>query len=148
MSGAAISDELLLPGLGEVAVLGMRGRVHHRHGLAALGGVTDESLSEGETNLVECALVQTDGGSELQVLEVGLGQVDRADVGVQALGDEIDDVVQGLVQVVRPRDDSRDIRKQRVSVRNGTPLVCRPPKERPIVMLQEARQGCGPHGAQ
>jgi len=36
------------------------------------------------------------------VLEVGLGQVDRADLGVQALGDEIDDVVQGLVQVVRP----------------------------------------------
>jgi hypothetical protein len=92
--------------------------------------MTDQALSKGEEHLSHRAPVEADGGSEQQVLEIGLRQVDRADVGVQALGDEIDDVVQGLAQVVGARDDSGNIRKQRVSVRNDTPLVGRPPKAR------------------
>jgi hypothetical protein len=107
--------------------------------------VADQPFTEGKTHLPHRTLVEADGGPEHQVLEIGLGQVDRADVGVQALGDEIDDVVQGLVQVVGTRDDSRDVRKQRVSVGNGTPLVGRPPKSRPI-MVPEVGRGRGPQG--
>jgi hypothetical protein len=56
------------------------------------------------------------------VPEVGADQVDRADVRVEPLRDEIDDVAERLAEVVRTRDDPRDVREQTFAVGNGRAL--------------------------
>jgi len=43
------------------------------------------------------------------VHEIGVRQIDTADVGVQPLGDQIRDVRQRLLEVVRPGDDLSDV---------------------------------------
>jgi len=45
------------------------------------------------------------------VTKICFGQVDRARVGVETLRDEINDVPERLVQVVRPRDDLGNVGK-------------------------------------
>ena len=62
-----------------------------------------------EHRAVTDPIVEAHGGREDHVLEVGAGQVDRADVGVETLRDQIDDVVERLAEVVRPRDDPRHV---------------------------------------
>jgi hypothetical protein len=46
------------------------------------------------------------------VLEREVREVDRADVRDELLGDQRDDVVERLRQVVRARDDVGDVRQQ------------------------------------
>jgi hypothetical protein len=52
---------------------------------------------------------------------VRLAQVDGADVGVEPLGDEVDDVLERLVQVVRARDDPGDVGEECDPVGNARP---------------------------
>jgi hypothetical protein len=46
------------------------------------------------------------------VLEREVREVDRADIRIQPFGDQRDDVVERLLQVVRARDDVGDVRQQ------------------------------------
>jgi hypothetical protein len=82
------------------------------------------------------------------VLEVGVGQIDGADVGVEALGDQVDDVVQGLGQVVGSGDDPGDVREQADTVRNGDLLWrARCPPRSPDGTADPARRSSGAPGA-
>jgi hypothetical protein len=87
--------------------------------LTALGGETHQPLAVGEANLADRVGVETDRRAERQAANVGVGQIDRTDIRIQPLGDEIRDVRQGLLQVVRAGDDFGDVRKNGNAVRNG-----------------------------
>ena len=55
--------------------------------------------------------VQTNGGAQKKRFALRLSQIDRADVCVQTLGDQIGDIRERLLQVVRAGDDLSDIGK-------------------------------------
>jgi len=46
------------------------------------------------------------------VTKVGVRQIDRTDVGIEPLGDQIRDVRERLLQIVRSRDDLGDVCEQ------------------------------------
>ncbi|RIL07281.1 MAG: hypothetical protein DCC71_03515 [Proteobacteria bacterium] len=62
------------------------------------------------------------GGAQREALALGLGQVDGADVGIEAFGDAVDDVAQRLGQVVRTSDDAGDVGEKCAALGNGRPL--------------------------
>jgi hypothetical protein len=68
-----------------------------------------ETLAHGNLHLAHRFLIAPGGGAEREPAEVRLDQVDRAGVRIETLGYEVDDVAEGLVQVVRARDDRCDI---------------------------------------
>jgi hypothetical protein len=105
-----------------------------RHdGSARLRREADETLAVRKAYLADGLAVEADGRGERQVTEVRLGQVDRARIGVETFRDEVDDVPEGLPQVVRPRDNLCDVGEQGNAIRNGSsPLGAdRPSRRRP-----------------
>ena len=48
-----------------------------------------------------------------------IGQIEGARVCIEALGDEFNDIAQGLIETVRSRYDLRNIGQKRDAVRNG-----------------------------
>jgi hypothetical protein len=62
-----------------------------------------------ERDLPNGFLMESNGRFESQIVEMGLGQVDGAHIGVQTLGDQFYDVAQSVVEAVRSRDDLGDI---------------------------------------
>jgi hypothetical protein len=77
--------------------------------LAALRGETDQTLTEGQAHNADGFLSQTNRRTQRQVFQIGVAQVDTADVCVQPLGDQIGDIRQRLLEIVRPRDDLSDV---------------------------------------
>jgi hypothetical protein len=66
--------------------------------------------------------VKADRRFEREPVGVRIGQIDRARVRVEALGDEVNDVAQGLAEAVRSRDDLSNVGQQCNAVRNrGSP---------------------------
>ncbi len=78
-------------------------------GLAALRRHADEALAEGQPDVADGLGVEADRGAERQMTEIGVRQIERTDIRVEALGHEVDDVRQRLLEVVRPRDDLGDV---------------------------------------
>jgi hypothetical protein len=71
--------------------------------LSAFGRQTDETFAEAKLHATDRLLEQTHRGAEAEALEVGARQqVQGADVRVESLGHQVDDVAQRLVQVVGP----------------------------------------------
>ena len=84
--------EALLAGLGQVAVAaGVRG-VGGGERLGGLGDLADEALADAEAGEVHRLRVEPLGGGELE--HVLAAEVDRADLGDEALGDQADDAVE------------------------------------------------------
>jgi hypothetical protein len=76
-------------------------------------------LAVGEGNLVHGIRVEADRRLQREFVGARIGQVERARVRVEALGDEVDDVAQRLTKAVRSRYDLGDVGQQRDAVRNG-----------------------------
>ena len=57
-------------------------------------------------------LIEAVGRAECQVLQICVGQIDGTNICIQTLGDQIDDIRQRLVEIVRSRYDLRDIGKE------------------------------------
>jgi hypothetical protein len=53
------------------------------------------------------------------VLEIRIAQIDRADIRLQPPGHQIDDIVQSLLQIVRPRENLGDVSQKRNTIGNG-----------------------------
>ena len=114
--------EAFLTGLGEVSVIGMLARVLDDDRLAALRCQPDESLSEAQFDPTHRFPVKSHRGTEPQAVQIRAGQqIDRTDVGVEALGHEVDDVAERLIQVVGARDDLGDIGQECDAIRNDRP---------------------------
>jgi len=94
-------------------------RVVAHDGLAAQRGEPDQALAERELHATDRLAIETVGRRQRQTREIGLDQVDGARVRVEPLADEVDDVAECLVQIVRARDDLGDIREQCDAIRNG-----------------------------
>jgi hypothetical protein len=73
----------------------------------------------GKGHLTHGIRVEADRRFQREFVGARVGQVERARVRVEALGDEFDDVAQGLIEAVRSRDDLGNIGQQRDAVRNG-----------------------------
>jgi hypothetical protein len=71
--------------------------------------VADEALSDAEPHAADGGLVEPHRGGERERRAVGARQVDRADIGVEPLRDQIRDVVERLFEIVRARDDAGDV---------------------------------------
>ena len=83
--------------------------VRDHDGLSALGCEAYETIAEREGDLAHRFLVEPDRRLERQVGQLGTAQVQRTRVGIQSLGDQLDDVIQRLAEVMRSRNDLGDI---------------------------------------
>jgi hypothetical protein len=90
-----------------------------RDRLALLGGEPDQPLVELDAHPANRLGRQAAGGGQSEVLDVRSRQVDRAGVRLQATHHQVDHVVERLVEIVRPADESRDVGQQGDSIRNG-----------------------------
>jgi hypothetical protein len=63
--------------------------------------------------------MESDRRLQREFIRGRIGQIERARIGVESLGDELDDISQGLTETVRSRNDLGDIGQQRDAVRNG-----------------------------
>jgi hypothetical protein len=63
--------------------------------------------------------VEADRRFQPEFIGARIGQIQRARVRIEALGDEVDDIAQGLIETMRSRDDLGNIGQQRDAVRNG-----------------------------
>ena len=86
---------------------------------AGLRDESDEALTDGELDAPDRFGGEPLGRAQREALALGLRQVDRAHVGIETLGDPIDDVAQGLREVVRTRDDPGDVCEQCAALGNG-----------------------------
>jgi GTP cyclohydrolase II len=73
----------------------------------------------GKGHLLHGFRVEADRRFQREFAGGDIGQIERAVVRIEALGDEFDDIAQGLAEAVRSRDDLGDIGQQRDAVRNG-----------------------------
>ena len=122
--------EALLARLGEVSEVRVAARVLDRHGLAALRGPAHEAFAEAERHVTHRTGVEPPRRAQRDVPEVRVGQVDGAHVGIEALRHQLDDVRKCLFEIVRTRDDLRDVRQKRDAVRNdGLRRWARPPQD-------------------
>src|SRR5439155_5958245 len=79
----------------------------------------DQAVAERELHATDRLAIETVGRRQRQTREIGLDQVDGARVRVEPLADEVDDVAECLVQIVRASDDLGDVREQCDAIRNG-----------------------------
>ena len=77
-----------------------------------MGLVIERQRGEPQLHLADRVAEEAHRRAQGETVEVGAAQAQRAHVGVEPLGDQIDDVVQGLAQVVRARDDLGDVRQK------------------------------------
>jgi hypothetical protein len=73
----------------------------------------------GKEHLAHGSRVEADRRLQREFVGARIGQVEGTRVRVEALGDEFDDIAQGLIEAVRSRDDLGNIGQQRDAVRNG-----------------------------
>jgi hypothetical protein len=90
---------------------------------AVLRDHSDQPLADRELDAPDGVGGQALGCAQRQALAVGLGQVDGADVGVEALGDAVDDVAQRLGQIVRAGDDAGDVGEKRAALFGGNRIA-------------------------
>ena len=101
--------EPLFTRLGEVLVRGISARVFDRDRLATLSRQTHQALPESQSHAAHGTRDQTDRRAQRQMGEVGVSQVDAANIRIQPLGDQICDIRERFPEVVRPGDDLRDV---------------------------------------
>jgi hypothetical protein len=62
-----------------------------------------------ERHLIHGIRVEADRRFQREFAAGDIGQIERAGVRIEALGDEFDDISQGFTEAVRTRDDLGDI---------------------------------------
>jgi hypothetical protein len=62
-----------------------------------------------EADLAYRVGVQANGRFECELVGARIGQIERARIGIEALGDEVDDIAQGLPETVGSRNDLGNI---------------------------------------
>ena len=78
--------------------------------LPALGREPYQALVAAQMDAADRLASQPDRGAQHEYRQIAAGQVERADVGIETLRDEVDHVRERLVEVVRARDDLGDVR--------------------------------------
>ena len=107
--------EQLLAGLGQVAeAAGVRG-VAGVDRLGALGDLADEPLADAQARVVDRLGVEAHRRHQLEPLVVA-AQVDRADLGDEALGDEANDAVKPLLAAAGLGERRAQARQQDTAV--------------------------------
>jgi hypothetical protein len=84
-------------------------RVHEGFRLAARRDVADEPFAHRQLHLADGRPVEAHRRRERERGTIVARQVDGADVRVEPLRDEVRDVVERLLEVVRARDDAGDV---------------------------------------
>ena len=84
--------ELLLAGFGAILELGVRGRFGEVQGLDVLGDGAGQPLAHAELGDVNRALLKATGGEQLE--HPVAQEVDRADLAIERLADDVDDLVE------------------------------------------------------
>ena len=74
-----------------------------------VGDEPDEALADREMNPTDRFGRETPRRAQRELRAVGLDQIDRADVGIESLGDPIDDVAERLGEIVRTGHDPGDV---------------------------------------
>ena len=77
-----------------------------------LSDVSHEPLPERQTHTPDGARIEPDRGPKGELVQIGVGEIDRADVRIEPLGHEVRDIRERLLEVVRAGDDLRDIREK------------------------------------
>jgi ribosomal protein S14 len=90
----------LLAGFREVAKVGVVLGAVQREWLTRVGDLPDEPFTAGQSHIADGTLLEPLGGSQHEAVRAGLAQVDRADVRVETLGDQVDDIAKRLVEIV------------------------------------------------
>ncbi len=98
----------ILAGFREVLESGMGGRVGEDLRFEPFGDQAGQAFGQPHADAADAVAAQADGGGEHQARAVGLQQVDRADVGLKALLNEMRDVGQRFRRIAVPRDQAAD----------------------------------------
>jgi hypothetical protein len=88
-------------------------------GLAGCRSQPHQALAIGKRHLAHRIRIESDRRFQREFAGAGVGQIEGTRVCVEALGDEFDDVAQGLTEAMRSRDDLGNVGQQRDAVRNG-----------------------------
>jgi hypothetical protein len=100
----------------------VRLRIRKGHRLAALCRMAHQALAEREADPSDRGLREAHRRGEHELAKVRSAQVDGADVSVEPLGDEIDDVAQRLAEIVGAGDDPGHVREHTFAVGNARAL--------------------------
>jgi len=74
--------------------------------------------------------VQADRRFERERAGRVIAQIERAGIRIEPLGDQLDDIAEGLAEAVRSRDDLGNVGQQRDAVRNGRSPAGKLPEQR------------------
>ena len=99
----------IFAGFAEVLEPGVQHRVGDSRGLLALGDEAGEPLAEAHAYPADALRAEADRGGEHQVRAVRFEQVDRADVGVEAPLDFVNDVGERLRRISLRRYQPADL---------------------------------------
>ena len=92
----------------EILEARVRGRIGEDLRPDLLGHEAGEALGEPHPHAADAFSTKADRGGKHQVRAIGLEQVHRADVGLEPLLDQMDDVRQRLGRVAALRDEPSD----------------------------------------
>ena len=106
----------LLTRLRKVFVTRVRERIDDHDGLALLDHESGQSLVHLHGDLADRGTLETGRRPERQDLVFGIEEVERAHLRTHALGDDPDQVVEGLLEPLRVTDDGPDV------LEDGEPL--------------------------
>ena len=106
----------LLAGLGEVLVARVRQRIDDHHRLVLLDDHAGEAFVDAHRHLADGGALETGGRPQRQPLILGIEEVERADLGAHLLGDDLDDVLERLLEILRMTGERTDVLEQREPV--------------------------------
>ena len=89
--------EALLTRLREIAEPSILSGSFEGNRLAVLRHPSDQTVAHTESHMADRSRIKPDRGAQQEGFALGLPQIDRADVGIQALGDQIGNIRERLL---------------------------------------------------
>jgi hypothetical protein len=83
--------------------------------------ISHQAFTDRKLHAPDRLAVEADRGAQGELGEIRADQIDRASVRIQTLRDQIDDIGQRFVEVVRTGDDLGDVGQKCDAVRNRIP---------------------------
>ncbi len=121
---------LLLAGLREELVAGVRDRIDRHHRLELLDRHAGEPLLDAHRHLADGVPVEADGRPQREALRAWIEDVERADVRADPLGHHLDDPLEGFLEVLGARRDGADVLEHGEAVRVLRHLLGTTPRRR------------------